>query len=362
VRLDVEIPAGAEERAHRVAMAAFSARKPTLRRRSYWKPVVAVAVVAAVAGALASPPGRSVIHAIREAVGVKKAQRELFSLPAPGRLLVNSPQGAWVVEQTGSRRLLGRYTEASWSPFGRFVVGVKNRYELVAMEPNGKVHWAVPEPAVRLPSWGGTHTDTRIAYLSTPVWSVRSLAGDSTDAQNLTSCSSVASVQPAWQPGSLRTLALFGAEGDVRVYDVPSCRLVMHTQPEPAPAKLQWSADGSLLLALTGVGATVYDTHGRVVSETTGVDDATFLARTHRIAALRNGSVFVPGSAPLFRAPGLRQIVSSPDGRWLLLTWPAADQWVFVRVAAPHTIRAVSGIARQFGGGAFPAVSGWIGK
>jgi hypothetical protein len=33
-----------------------------------------------------------------------------------------------------------------------------------------------------------------------------------------------------------------------------------------------------------------------------------------------------------------------------------------VRVAAPHTIRAFSGIARQFGGGRFPTVSGWIGK
>ena len=155
-----------------MAMAAFSARKPTPRRRSYWKPVVAVVVVAAVAGVLASPPGRSVIHAIREAVGVKNAQRELFSLPAPGRVLVNSRSGPWVVEQNGSKRLLGRYTEASWSPFGRFVVAVKNRYELVTMEPNGSVHWTSAAPAVHLPSWGGTHTDTRIAYLSTPVWSV----------------------------------------------------------------------------------------------------------------------------------------------------------------------------------------------
>jgi hypothetical protein len=161
----------------------------------------------------------------------------------------------------------------------------------------------------------------------------------------------------------LRTLAVFDTAGTVRLYDVPSCRLVMHTQPEPAPAKLQWSADGTLLLALTGVGGTVYDTSGHVVSETTGADDATFVGRTHEVAALRNGSAFLVGSnTPVFRAVGIRQIVSSPDGRWLLLTWPAANQWVFVRVAAPHTIRAYSGIARQFGGGSFPSVSGWIGK
>ena len=360
MKLDAPIPPGAEERACRVATAAFSARKPTPRRRSYWKPVVAVAVVAAVTGVLASPPGRSVIHAIREAVGVKNAQRELFALPAPGRLLVNSPRGAWVVEQDGSRRLLGPYRDASWSPFGRFVVAVKNRYELVAMEPNGKVHWTFPAPAVRSPRWGGTRTNTRIAYLTTPVWSMAVVAGDGTG--NRESCTGLAPVAPAWRPGSLRTVAVFGPAGDVRVEDVPSCKLVVHTHPEPAPAKLQWSADGTLLLAVTGIGATVYDTNGHVVQESTGVTDATFVGRTHRVVALRGGDVFVPGSAPLFHAVGIRQIVSSPDGRWLLLTWPAAGQWVFVRVVAPHTIHAVSGIARQFGGGSFPSVSGWIGE
>jgi hypothetical protein len=64
----------------------------------------------------------------------------------------------------------------------------------------------------------------------------------------------------------------------------------------------------------------------------------------------------------VFRASGLRQIVSSPDGLWLLLSWPAANQWVFVRVQDGHAIRAFAGITRRFGGGAFPAVSGWIGK
>jgi len=99
-----------------------------------------------------------------------------------------------------------------------------------------------------------------------------------------------------------------------------------------------------------------------VAAESAGVSDATFLGRTHRIAALRGGSAFVLGSSPLFHAAGLRQLVSSPDGKWLLMTWPAANQWVFVRVRAPHTIRAFSGITRQFGMGKFPVVAGWIGK
>ena len=64
---------------------------------------VALVVVAG----LLSPPGRAVLDDIREVVGVEKAQPALFSLPAPGRLLVTADSGAWVVEQDGSKRLLG---------------------------------------------------------------------------------------------------------------------------------------------------------------------------------------------------------------------------------------------------------------
>ena len=45
------------------------------------------------------------------------------------------------------------------------------------------------------------------------------------------------------------------------------------------------------------------------------------------------------------------------DGRWLLLTWPTADQWVFVRVTGGRRIVAVSGITRQLGARA--SVAGW---
>ncbi|HEX3454573.1 MAG TPA: hypothetical protein VHS03_08105 [Gaiellaceae bacterium] len=371
MNLDVPIPSGAEERAHRVAMAAYGSHRPVPRRRSYWKPAVAIVVVAAVAGVLATPPGRSVISSIREAVGVKKAQRELFSLPAPGRLLVNSSSGPWVVQQDGSKRLLGKYTEASWSPFGRFVVAVRSRYELVTMEPNGKVHWTSAAPAVHLPSWGGTRTNTRIAYLSTPAWSVRGIAGDGTNGQNLTSCNAVAPVQPAWQPSSLHVLAVVEANGRVAVENTPSCEAVFRTASAFHPTKLQWSSDGKLLLAFAPTALRVYDLHGRVVAQDDPSDatrdvDATFLPGTHEVAVIRlhgaSTSVFMLSSGMnLFSAGGLRQVVASPDGRWLLVTWPAADQWVFVRVAAPHTIRAYSQITRQFGRGTFPEVSGWIG-
>jgi hypothetical protein len=355
VKLDAPIPPGAEDRAHRVVMAAFAERRPAPRRRSYLRPAIAVAVVAALAGILASPPGRSVIRSIREAVGVENAQHELFSLPAPARLLVNSSRGAWVVEQDGSKRLLGRYRAASWSPFGRFVVALRGD-ELVTMEPDGSVHWTLARPGLRVPAWGGKRADTRIAYLSRR--NLHVVAGDGTG-DRARCADSVAPVAPAWRPGSLSVLAVSTMQGPA-VYDVASCRQLFRRGP--TPTKLQWSADGKLLLAVSAIGLAVYDLNGRVVAESAGVDDASFVGRTHKVAVLRNGSAFVLGSPALFHAPGLRQIVSSPDGRRLLLTWPAADQWVFVAVEPPHAIRAVSGIARQFGGGAFPTVSGWIGK
>ena len=152
----IEIPNEheARERSLAVVRAAFAEREPQLPRRS-WKPIAAIAIVLVVVAGLLSPPGRAVLDDIREVVGVEKAQPALFSLPAPGRLLVTADSGAWVVEQDGSKRLLGRYREASWSPFGRFVVASRAN-ELVALTPEGDVRWSLARPNVRFPRWGGT--------------------------------------------------------------------------------------------------------------------------------------------------------------------------------------------------------------
>jgi hypothetical protein len=62
----------------------------------------------------------------------------------------------------------------------------------------------------------------------------------------------------------------------------------------------------------------------------------------------------------LFTGSGeFRQVAWSPDGRWLLVGWPTADQWVFVRVAGPRTIRAASNLSAQFRSRSFPVVDGW---
>ncbi len=54
----------------------------------------------------------------------------------------------------------------------------------------------------------------------------------------------------------------------------------------------------------------------------------------------------------------------SPDGRWLLVAWPDADQFLFIRTPGVRKIVAVSNIAREFdpgrpGRATFPEVIGW---
>jgi hypothetical protein len=61
----------------------------------------------------------------------------------------------------------------------------------------------------------------------------------------------------------------------------------------------------------------------------------------------------------IFAAAGhFDSVAWSPDGRWLLLSWPAADQWLFLR-ATGKKLLAYSRVTEQFGGRAYPQLRGW---
>jgi hypothetical protein len=68
----------------------------------------------------------------------------------------------------------------------------------------------------------------------------------------------------------------------------------------------------------------------------------------------------------LFRGAGrVEGLATSPDGRWLVTGWPAADQLLFLRLL-PRIGKAVdvSNATDEFSpggstGGAFPVVTGW---
>ena len=56
-----------------------------------------------------------------------------------------------------------------------------------------------------------------------------------------------------------------------------------------------------------------------------------------------------PGRRFLYSAPGeFGSLAMSPNGRWLLVGWVNADQWLFLRLTAAK-VQAVSNISRQFG-------------
>jgi hypothetical protein len=359
----VELPEAdaTRDRAWRVVSSAFEEREPVPRERRRWPLAVALAA-AVLAAALASPPGRAVLDDLREVVGVERAQPALYSLPAPGQLLVASDAGIWVAQQDGSRRLLGRYGEASWSPFGRFVVAAR-RNELSALETDGDVRWTLARPRVAFPSWAGTETDTKIAYLTGSRLHV--VAGDGTDDVDAGGMPAAARVAPAWRPGRGFVLAYADTRGRVTVYDAASGAVRFRTRPIPAIVSLDWSPRDRLLVVTAG-GVEVYGAQGQRFRRVRlpGVVAAAFSPDGRRIAILRRGEVFLVDTSRrttrrVFAGAGLLDGLSwSPDGRWLLVGWPAADQWVFVRSDGSR-LRAVSNVSEQFRSHSFPRIEGW---
>jgi hypothetical protein len=305
----IEIPGEheARERAWTLVERAFAGRQPEPRRVS-WRPLAVAVAAAALVAAIASPPGRSLVSAVREAVGVASADEALFSLPAGGRLLVTSDAGVWVVSRDGSRRLLGDFDDAAWSPFGRFVVA-SGGDELATFEPDGDRRWSLARPGVRLPSWGGTPTDTRIAYLSRGELHV--VAGDGSGDVVV---GPAAPARPRWRNGPGFVVDYVGADGKARGYDAESGSGV---PPRSVPA--------DVLVRKTGARSDVV-VDGRVRFSGTG--------------SFSNATL-------------------SPDGRWVLVAWRDAGQWLFVSTGGPRRVRAVANVARQFDSVSFPRVRGW---
>jgi hypothetical protein len=362
-RIEIPNEHEARERTRDVVLAAFRDREPARRPRS-WKPLVALAVVAAAVAGLLSPPGRAVLDEIREVVGVEHAQPALFSLPTGGRLLVTGDSGAWVVERDGSKRRLGAYGDASWSPFGRFVA-VSRRNELAALEPDGDVRWSLARPATTSPRWTGSANDTRIAYVTDSRLHV--VAGDgSRDVDAGGGPAPAAGVAPAWRPGRSFELSYLDARHRVATFAVEAPGVSWRSRVLPDARRLVWSPDGSRLLVL-GRDRLVF-LRGRDGAATTrreqGVVDAAW-SPDGRLAILRTrgprSEVVVDGRVPFSAAAAgaFTDLTWSPDGRWLLISIPQADQWLFLRARGKGGIRAVANVSAQFRSRSFPTINGW---
>ncbi len=355
---DPRPPSTPENRAWEVVRRAFEERTSTPRRALRWiRPAVAAAVVVAVAGAFLSPPGRAVFDRVRRAVGVEQAAPELFSLPAPGRLLVVSPDGrgaaTWLVSADGLKRELGSFSDAEWSPHGLYIVATKAN-ELLALDPGGDVRWTLARHDPSWPRWEGTRTDTRIAYVTGQA--LRVVAGDGTDDHLLDRFGG--GVPPAWDPGRLHTLAYYS--GGAIVLRRDDGKLVWRRPVTVLPSDLEWSSDGRYLAVFSAKKVVVLDASGRVhrTISMLGAELLTgaFEPRSHRLAVVVRErarseihlvDVDHPGHAVLlFAGPGaFGELAWSPNAQWLLVTWPAADQWLFLHGTHVH---AVGNIREQF--------------
>lgn len=171
---------GARERGRRLIEAAAVAAdlRPTSRPRRSGRRTAQIAVALGLLAAVAiSPAGAAVRGWVGDAVdnGHRPSLPALTSLPAPGPLLVDSARGAWIVQKDGSKRLLGSYRQSTWSPRGLFVAAV-GEGELVALDPEGEVHWTLPRPGAADPAW--SPDGYRISYVDRGA--LRVVAGDGT--------------------------------------------------------------------------------------------------------------------------------------------------------------------------------------
>lgn len=379
-RIDIPGEHEARVRTWELVQAAYAEReripsdKVSLAR---WRVLVAVAVAAALAAAILSPPGRALLDEVREAIGVEQAAPALFDLPDGGRLLVQSDEGPWIVHPDGSKRLLGRYRHASWSPFGRFVVatgvGEAGTRVLYALDPKGNVRWSLARPShIRFPRWGGSKTDTRIAYLSGDA--LRIVAGDGRGDRLF--ARGVAAVPVAWRPNTRHLLAHVVVGDRVVVADAETGRRFW-SRKVPDVRRLEWSRDGELLLVQGRRSLLVFGAGGGLRFEllrppAAPVVAATFAPSGRAVAFIQRTA----GRSDVWMVPKLRpdgsaarrvffgtgrftDLAWSPDGRWLLVAWRDANQWVFVSVEGKRRIEAVSGIPAQFESSSFPRVEGW---
>lgn len=378
---------GAERRAWETVASAYTElrrERPARRRRRVGSGLVAGIAAIVIAALALTPAGAAVREWIGDAIdpGRDHAMPALTRVPGGGELLVTSGAGAWAVRTDGSRRLLGDYDEATWSPHGRYVAVAAGR-ELSAVDPRGGLRWSVSRGRISDPRWS-PNEGFRVAYLSARAGGVelRVIWGDGANDRALATAAPVA---PAWQPraGRRNVLAYVDQLDRVVIRNADSGRALATGPRFARPLALQWSRDGERLLLLTRSAVRILDRAGSVLSVIRfphGLEGvaATFRPGTDDVVTIRR-SVTAPIRSTVVRTrfdgdrererrlfAGIGRLTGltySPDGSRLLVGWRDADQWLFLP-AGPGRVETVGNVSRQFdsgrgGAASFPRVAGW---
>lgn len=378
---------GAERRGLAMVRAAYAERRPA-RRSPLPRLALAAAIGALLAGLLLTPAGAAVRHWVGDVFdgGVPDAEKGLSDIPGGGHLLVQSAAGPWVVQPDGSRRLLGQYAEATWSPRGLFVGAAAGR-GLTTVEPDGTPRWSLAAPGlIEDLRWSPLGFD--IAYRAGDA--LRVVSADGEDDRQI--APSAAPVPPAWSPQGVALIAYVDRGGRLRIADAESGETVGASPALAGIAGLEWGAGGAsgLLLEFSAAavqlrgftakklfaGLELDDPRRIPLPAGARVRDAALSPDGNSVAILvalgsgntrRSQVLLAPsnGDRPrsLFATPGrLSELAWSPRGDRLLIAWPDADQWVFVRTDGRGRDRAVGDVSGQFapgGRGVFPRVEGW---
>ena len=378
----------AEERTWDVVRQSFLARERVPReRRVPWRLLVALAIVGAGIAIGVTPAGSTIADWVRDklgrdrVVGVQGEQVEpvLLHLPAPGQILTTAPNGVWVVNRDGSKRFVGEYAGATWSPNAQFVAAW-NDSELVALDPTmteGNIHWSLARENVSAARWAPS--GFRVAYLSGA--SLRVVVGNGADDRLLER--RVAPVAPAWRPGQENVLAYSDPDGRILVVETDTGKVLLRTPRAPLPIALTW-LNSEELAVLTEQRLRVFQAPRQLVASidfprrlytATGIvaaPDGRQVAYSVYSKRDGQGIVYVYNrrqSRQIFSGSGrFRDLAWSPEGRFLLVPWRAADQWLFIKTTGRPRVRANADIAAQFAPGeaaavspalGFPRVEGW---
>jgi hypothetical protein len=399
----IPTPTDAEERGLRVVAAAFEqrpgeqghgaeSRLPSLPRLA-----LGLALATLVAALLLSPAGAAVRDWVDDAftASVPRPEPTLARVPGGGRLLVQTGEGPVVVQPDGSRRLLGDYEMASWSPHGLFVAAAKGR-TLSALEPDGTPHWSITSSKrVAVPRW--SPSGERIAYRSG--LDLRVIAGDGTEDRLLAGSIaagtspdariSPAYVPPAWAPTGEDELAYVTGAARLRILDSETGAILAAAPALPGVTAFDWTDGGRKILEasrgtvrLRPVWRAGHPSRpalgkARRLSLPPGatVNDAALAPQRSLVAASvtywrKHGTysevlIYRPGRGPqtLLSVPGsLWQVEWSPDGKRLLVAWPGANQWLFLPLGR-GTGRAIANISKAIAPSgrptSFPELEGW---